>query len=599
MAMGGDLQVHRGEAETMSYNPFLPNGGETIMFRGPSHDNGGMPISFGQNGVEVEGGEPAIKMQDGGEQENLVVYGNMIIPNYGVEELGDKKAKGRKFKHYVADLSKVEAKQNKIINKSTKMVDNLDVTTSFDKLSLQAAQANIMGATAKLKDIAEKKKIAAYVQNAILDTAEEHGIVSDALAKGKIVEDKEAMKKAKFGAKLETAADGNAVKKFIKQIPFAERKAMATANYIENYTGTAAQNQKLFNSTQQSAKNPIMPVGTGVLGNASLPAFNMFKGINPGNAPYVPPTNIPVLGLKNIKKASVNIPSSMSKPIVPTTLVPDKKAKGKGKGMLKGMFENFNANDALDTTGQALSSLVPFIRPTSQQALDPSQLVPEMMALSQNQLEPVQAQLYNPMLQAQPYRMSLQDQRNEVIAQQRAAERMAYGNPAAAAMIAAGASDALNKINAEEFRANQSETMRAGEANRALMNDAQMKNLAIMDQQYARQSEAKSKTKTQAVEVAKSVADKINQNRLENRKQATMENMYPAYSFTKSGVAYKNPSYLAGLNPYGSGRAGMKGIENMVPTFKADENSQPVLSGYEMKKEKVRNGSIVKAIKNL
>ena len=689
MAMGGDLQVHRGEAETLSYNPFLPNGGETVMFRGPSHDDGGMPISFGQNGVEVEGGEPAQVMQDGGEAENLVVFGNMVIPNYGVAELGDKKAKGRKFKNYIADLSKVEAKQNKIIDKSTKMVDDMNVATTFDKISMQSAQANIMGATAKLKEIAEKKKIAANVQNAILETAEENGLESDALAKGKIVKDKEAMKKAKFGAKMETAQTGTtmtkdefkkifeeefakvplyktpqqieeerlydekdaarlayykkafgdyrkeqagslgspesapvtgnvapaykyntnasapvSVDKFIKDIPFKERKAMAIANGIKNFKGTPAQNKKLIAITSQAASNPMMSPGSGVMAssNAAPAPFNMFKGINPGNAPYVPPTKIPVLGLKNIKKASVNIPSSMSKPIVPTTLVPDKKTKGKGKGMLKGMFENFNANDALDTTGQALSSLVPFIRPTSQQALDPSQLVPEMMALSQNQLEPVQAQLYNPMLQAQPYRVSLQDQRNEVIAQQRAAERMAYGNPAAAAMIAAGTSDAINKVNAEEFRANQAESSRAAESNRAQMNDAQLKNLSILDQQYQRQSQAKSNTKQQAMEVAKSVAQKLAENKLENRKQATMENMYPAFSFTKSGVAYKNPAYLSNLNPYGSGTSSKYDMSTMTPKFEADELGRPKIVGYETKKSSKkddRNGGIVKAIKGL
>jgi hypothetical protein len=589
MAMGGDLQVHRGSAETLSYNPFLPNGGETVMFRGPSHDDGGMPISFGENGVEVEGGEPAAIMKDGGKQENLVVYGNMIIPNYGADELGDKKAKGKKFKHYVADLSKIEAKQNKIIDRSTKMVDNLDVATSFDKLSLQAAQANIMGATAKLKEIAEKKKIAAHVQNAILDTAEEYGIVSDALAKGKIVEDKEAMGKAMYGAKLESFKGGGKkgkakstkldpeVNKFIKTIPFAERKAMAKNMGIPKFTGTPEQNTFLLGKTRQSYRAPL-------------------KG--PSIADLKIPT--PSLGFNNNQ-----VREALTKSILSGTYKPnvDNDVTGKqSKGIfnkIKDTFKDVNWNDQLDTTGEALSSLVPFIRPTSQQALDPSQLLPEMMALSQNQLEPVQAQLYNPMLQAQPYRVSLQDQRNEVIAQQRAAERMAYGNPAAAAMIAAGSSDAINKINAEEFRANQAESMRAAETNRAEMNDAQMKNLAIMDQQYARQSEAKSKTKTQAIEVAKSVADKIAQNKLENRKQATMENMYPAFSFTKSGTAYKNPAYLAGFAPYGSGKGTGAVPYGMVPDYEADDSGQPKVVGWKVPKEKKRNGAIVKAIKNL
>jgi len=801
MAMGGDLEVHRGQAETMSYNPFLPGGGETVMFRGPSHDDGGMPISFGQNGVEVEGGEPATIMQDGGEQENLVVYGNMIIPNYGVEELGDNKAKGRKFKHYIADLSKVEAKQNKLIDKSTKMVDNLQVGDTFDKLSMQAAQANIMGATAKLKEIAEKKKIAAHVQNAILDTAEEYGIVSDALAKGKIVEDKEAMKQAMYGAKMETAQAGKSVDpndawinkifdfevnkgsstggglsnfgynsrnpktrkealKYFKQdylpkvkqyplglreraadyiyntgrdfndlllynagkitldqlnnepthtaewneyepeikkmynnpnfvnkldntkldvykstgtyatpdptdptktvntrysltnpnpsfdaswkkrvgifgpmsapasstpappisqapasspvsatkelwqIPKKERVALAISNGIKNYTGTKAQNMKLLDIINKPTS--MMEPGQGVLANAPVAPFDMFKGINPvsnrltsssivDDSGYVPSNE--QINMQQIIDPSAYAPINMSNQKVP---IPS--SIQKGKGFLKNMFEDFNANDAMDTGAAALSSLVPFIRPTSQQPLDPSQLLPEMMALSQNQLEPVQAQLYNPMLQAQPYRMSLQDQRNEVIAQQRAAERMAYGNPAAAAMIAAGSSDALNKINAEEFRANQAETMRAGEANRAQMNDAQLKNLGILDQQYGRQSEAKSKTKTQAIEVAKSVAQKIAENKKENRQQSVMENMYPAFSFTKSGVAYKNPAYLANLNAYGSGKSNMMAnMNNMVPDYEADESGKPQVVGYKIKKEKTtkRNGAIVKAIKGL
>jgi hypothetical protein len=628
MAMGGDLQVHRGEAETLSYNPFLPNGGETIMFRGPSHDNGGMPITFGQNGVEVEGGEPAQVMQDGGEAENLVVYGNMVIPNYGVEELGDKKAKGKKFKTYVADLSKMEAKQNKIIDKSTKMVDNLDVATTFDKLSLQAAQANIMGATAKLKEIADKKKIAANVQNSILDTAEEYGIVSDALAKGKIVEDKEAMKKAMYGAELDMAQKGKKVtKKGKAAAAFTPQLNLTNLGNLSNLyqTAVSTKDPMAIGKFQRAALNTlgdaeikkltgskntkkfvdgILGKGTNELGRTL--AQKMQQSVSPQGLPNPADAFQYPAGEEQVQQPTM-IPGFMSTDVTAPMNMSNLKAIDsvtgkKDKGILKNMFKDFDAQGAVDTAGQALSSLVPFIRPTSQQALDPSQLVPEMMALGMNQLEPVQAQLYNPMLQAQPYRMSLQDQRNEVIAQQRAAERMAYGNPAAAAMIAAETSNALNKINAEEFRANQSETMRAAEANRAMMNDAQLKNLGILDQQFTRQAEARSKTKAQAIEVAKSVADKIAQNRLENRKQAVMENMYPAFSFTKSGVAYKNPAYLANLNTSGSGKSNvMMSTEGMVPKFEADEYGRPKLSGYEMKKDKKdkRNGAIVKAIKGI
>ena len=245
MAMGGDLEVHRGKAETMSYNPFLPNGGETIMFRGPSHDDGGMPISFGQNGVEVEGGEPAIKMQDGGQDDNLVVYGNMVIPNYGAAEIGDEKAKGKKFKNYVADLSKIEAKQNKIAEKSATLANDTDVTNPFDKLTLNTAQANMLGTTMKLKNIADKKMNAAAVQNAILDTAKEHGLVSDELAKGKIKVDKDNNMYAKFGAKLETAEDGKNVQPALSGLlNLLYRKGYDIGNVSGKRSGKTAQGKQ-------------------------------------------------------------------------------------------------------------------------------------------------------------------------------------------------------------------------------------------------------------------------------------------------------------------------------------------------------------------
>jgi hypothetical protein len=576
MAMGGDLQVHRGEAETLSYNPFLPDGGETVMFRGPSHDNGGMPISFGNNGVEVEGGEPAVKMQDGGDQDNLVVYGNMVIPNYGVEELGDPKAKGKKFKNYVADLSKVEARQNKIIDKSTSMVDSMDVVTAFDKLALQSAQANIMGATAKLKNIADKKVLAAGVQNAILDTAKEHGIVADDLAKGKIVKDKEAMKEAKFGAKMETAQKGMTVAKFIKDIPFAERKAMAIANGIKNFRGTAAQNQKLIDLTSQTASAPAQSVVSPMTAAASnAPSFF-------GNTGMAQQANLSPSDLDQyIPQGYPGSPSVVESP--------NKKAVKK----------ELADSPWFDVANTALQSAYPFIRSTSQQPLDPSQIGPEMMALGLNQLEPVQLNLYTPTPQAQPYRISLQDKRNEVIAQQQAASKASYGNPAAQAMIAAQAARALSDISGEENRMNLAETMRAAEANRALMNEAQRVNIGLYDQQYARQAEAKSKTKTQAIEIAKSVAEKIQQNKLENRKQAIMENMYPAFSFTKSGIAYKDPRYTTTFNPYGSSKKSDANIpEGFEPTYKKDETGNYVLDKLEKKKVS-RNGAIVKAIKGL
>jgi hypothetical protein len=111
-ALGGELKTTwGGHAETLSHNPYMPGTGETVMFRGKSHEEGdgnghtGIGVKYGDGGqdsytdyaeygsenadadVEVERGEPAAEMVDGetGEK-NMVVYGNLrvIMKFYGL-----------------------------------------------------------------------------------------------------------------------------------------------------------------------------------------------------------------------------------------------------------------------------------------------------------------------------------------------------------------------------------------------------------------------------------------------------------------------------------------------------------------------------------
>jgi hypothetical protein len=598
MAMGGELQVHKGKAETMSYNPFLPNNGETVMFRGPSHDNGGMPISYGQNGVEVEGGEPAQIMQDGGETDgNLVVFGNMVIPEYGVAELGDSKAKGKKFKHYIADLSKVEAKQNKLLEKTTSLIDDSDALDQFDKLSLNTGQANLIGATMKLKDIAEKKKTAAAVQNAILDTASEMGLESDALAKGKIKYAKANDPYAEFGAKLETAQLGKSVSpKQLWQIPKKERAALAKANGIKNYTGTKSQNIKLMGIINKPAPQPL----------ASKFLSTPIDPVQPLQYPIGEQQPQPTM-LPEWMSADVTTPIDMSNYVAKQKEVDTDGAAAPADNSKK----KKDKSSAWDNVLTGINSLIPYLRPSNQMNLDPSQLSGEMLALATNQLEPVYAQSYQPNL-AQPYAISLQDMRNQITSEARNAYRLAQGNPAAAAMIGAQSAEGKNKINAEEFRANQGEQARVAELNRQTLNDAQMKNLAIFQDQAGKMSQARSNTKQQSMVALNSINDKIAKNKLENRTLGITENLYN-YRFSPNGVAY-NVNPLAQFAPYGSGASSKGAAGQLKPgkKFSFDENQQ-IIGTYNVDKDETvaakngkkiskgdqKNSSIVKAIKNL
>jgi len=612
MAMGGDLEVHRGEAETMSYNPFLPDGGETIMFRGPSHDNGGMPISYGQNGVEVEGGEPAVKLQDGGSPDgNLVVYGNMVIPDYGVAELGDKNAKGKKFKHYIADLSKVEAKQGKIIEKTTTLINDADANYQFDKLSLNTGQANLIGTTMKLKEIAEKKKTAAAVQNAILDTASEMGLESDQLAKGKIKYAKANDPYAEFGASLEEFANGG--KKGKKKSTAAPVQKQTSIRDLGNLSGlydTAVKTKDAMaiGKFQRAALNTlgadeikkitgvkntkkfvdgIFGKGTDALGKA------LSQKIQSRFVPAGPSATDPVQSIQyptgEDQNQPIMIPEFMSSS---GPFIPGMSSKASAP-VAPGSESSTEKNNWWETGLTGLSSALPFLRPSNQIPLDPSQLSGEMYALSQNQEEPVFAQSYQPML-SQGINISLQDQLNEVTSQARAAERMAQGNPAALAMIASQAAEAKNKVLGEQFRMNQGEAQRVAETNRQTMNEAQKMNLGLYDQQQQRQAQARSNTKMQNITALNSINDKIMKQKAENRQMGVMENMYN-YRFSPSGVAY-NLNPLAQFNVAGNGKIS----DEVAP---AGYEFEKILKKKKTSKEDdttySRNGSIVKAIKGL
>jgi hypothetical protein len=251
----------------------------------------------------------------------------------------------------------------------------------------------------------------------------------------------------------------------------------------------------------------------------------------------------------------------------------------------------------------ALSNIAPFLRPRTKLGLDPEEIYPEYYAMATNQLEPVQAQTFQPMLDT-PYDISFNDQINAIDSQSRAAIRAAGSNPAAQAQIMAQSLEAKNRVLGEQSRVNQANKMGTYNRNRALLNDAQLKNLQILDQQYVRQAQAKSNTRAQALEALKSIANKTAQNKLENQTLNVYENMYN-YRFSPSGVAY-NTNSPAQFN--------IPGIGNVDAT---DEQKAKIKDYWEkvVSKDKAgnitgskeksstsktsRNGSIVQALKNL
>jgi hypothetical protein len=245
-------------------------------------------------------------------------------------------------------------------------------------------------------------------------------------------------------------------------------------------------------------------------------------------------------------------------------------------------------------------------------------LYPELYALATNQLQPVQAQTFQPMLDS-PVDISFNDQLAAVDAQSRAAIRAAGSNPAAQAMIMAQTLQAKNQLLGERDRINTANRMQVYDKNRALLNDAKLRNLQILDKQYERQTEAASNTTERNFSALSSIAAKTAQQRAVNRKMGVLENMYN-FRFDPKGRAINANAlqfFNTSGNPFGRGQsAGQleEGYEDLynaagrrVSTRKASSSQKPSLDELDSfigtqkngGKTKARNSSIVKALKNL
>ena len=563
MAMGGDLEVlDGGKAETISYNPFLPDGGETVMFKGRSHDNGGIPINFGENGVEVEGGEPAVKLQNGGEENNMVVFGNIKINKNIADLMGDPKAKGKKFKHYVADIAKNDAKQLKIIDKATDIINNANNNSAAGHLELITANLMKKGAEDYQKMNAENIQEAGIVQNAILDTASQLGVKSDRLAEGKLEKEKDARMMAKNGKKLKKAQNGD-YEYFDPKDNYLEEVVTSqnTGSFINPNTGMY---QLPMN------KNSVSRVDAMSAGYGSVAPSEMFG--NTGAA---------------------------------ASMVSDVSNQSSGFGQkLKLLGQTLGKG--IDKYGPTLlSNVSPWLRPSNaNEALPADQLYPEYYSMATNQLEPVQAQTFQPMLDT-PMDISLNDQINAIDSQSRAAIRAAGSNPAAQAMIMSQSLEAKNKVLGEQTRINAANKMQTYDKNRALVNDAKLKNLQILDQQYVRQAQAKSNTKEQTFNALSSIAAKTAQQRAANRQLAVMENLYN-FRFTPSGKAINAnaPAQFNTLLASAIQSMSPDDVSKLKEVFEKQVSKDKTgsITGSKEKttvSKQSRNGSIVNALKNL
>jgi hypothetical protein len=597
MEEGGELAVgDEGEAELISYNPYMPDNGETVVFNGPSHKNGGINMMYGGNQVEVEGREFAQIVEDPITREKeFVISGNLKIPK---NVLGDKNADGKKFKNYIKDLSEQELKQTKILDKTMESLADLNLNDSFDRIKVSSFEAMTLGANLKLKAIADKKQNAAFLQKAINESAEEFGLDADALAKGK---------HKKLNMNSLYAKNG-------KNIPMAQNGTYQTkANNPDNIDYNTPEQSgisKFQGTNYQTVWTPEVEAAFNDKENAEtlIKRLETYEGQSADAVKKVL-AKIPTMEgkIKRAKELALDgkvgpyhyiidklitptSPSELNEVIIP---LKQKSVVPKAIDPNEGIQPNNNNNPYIT----ALNSIIPNFRGTDAEPLNPRQLAGEMYAMSNNQLEPVQAQTYQPQLDV-PYDISYQDQLNENQADFRSTQRLS-NNPAVLSSLNAQKYQANSRVLGEQFRANQGMKDKVYSGNRATLNDAQMKNLSILDNQYTRQAEAKSNAKAVTQAALSSISEKYSQNALENKKLQVYENMYNyrygddmklqnrngLASFTTPTVGYTgNTSQLGELSEEDSAYLKRK---------RADDE----LKEAKKQKPKSRNGIILNATK--
>ena len=581
MKAGGELkqnavEVEGGEPAVNTDTGIISN------LNGPKHENGGFDIAFdgdiqlleNKGNVKPISSNPYLKDGEG----KLEIFGD-LKPDKELLDLADlSKYKGKgKFKNIIKGISKEENKINKKLDNSMKALSKLKVDSSHSKLEFSSHKANILGANMKLKADAEDIHKLGSLQKAINDSKEEF---QPTAKDGKTI-------KAEDGIPIPKEKEGVDQKTYDMLVGFYNRaKTSKDTKVIGKY-------RELYNKFYPGKEEKI--VRSEVPSNLAKEQGITSEQLQDPNtsSETVLGTNNNMWGIRNEQLIPYRNPEwDNTKPLSFDEINYDRTQKEIPQST--GGYDNEPQpidNKALKAN--MLGQMLPYLRPSDAEELDPRQLAGEMYSLSNNQLEGVPAQKYSPDL-GTPYDISLQDQLNANQGDYNAVKRTMGYNPAALSVLNAQKYKANSSVLGEQFRLNQGMKDKVYGENRNTLNDAKFKNLQILDNQYTRQSQAKSNTKATKQLALQSIGDKFMQNQLNNRTLQTYENMYN-YRYDDKMRAW-NMNAPAQFNTQGDGSTKGSSIPEgfELDSYKRDDSGNWIPSTL---KRKSANGTILKAFK--
>jgi hypothetical protein len=592
-ALGGQLKTTwGGEIETISENPYDES--ETVLFRGPSHDDGGIGVKYGEGpqmqdyaeygtnvadaDVEVQGNEPA-KIVNG----DLVVAGGIKTSKEAAQFAGNPKFAGKKYQSNIKDLA---IKDAKIISKRDKLADELsqhDDDSPFGLLKKQGIEKMLQGFDGQLAINSDQSKKLLIYQNQITDEGDRLSQVygkkvdPNFLEKGEIKFEKESgtakngktmkLKEAMFGSSIPKAQSGFKTKGTGDRWSYT--KAGETGNPLfddmQRYENEWVPSVNKALSDKERAKKMLKYIET-YSGEGST---NIKKALNKisteeGKIAFLQQqgTNKEVGPIHYVVDSAIKFTDpSMTTPL---------KEQPKTEKKEKSSFETvpYKRNVGLDV----LSQVLPYLKQPYDEEINPSQFAPEINAMIKNKLEPV------PMQQVTPYLddvvdISYQDILNENDSDFLTALR-GTDNPAMKASLLAQKYGANSKVLGEQFRGNQLSRNSVFSGNRGKLYDAQVKNIGAAANQAYLQEVAKSKTNQIDQEAFKSITNKQLMHDADIRKYNTYKTLFPQFGFQRSGQGVFEGGYNQFNIPYVYGANGK-------PTHKIIRDSSGNIIGYE------------------
>ena len=655
MKLGGQLKtLWGGEAETVAYNPYA--GGESLMFKGNSHETRdprtaetGIGIAYGDGAmqepeginaesgtsssvkkIEVEGGEPAYESTDENGEKQMNVIGDMHFLKSSLEYIGDDRAEGKKMKNFIAkDIHGDEIKANKMMLSVSKIGNDADSDT-LDKSTAKIKEEASKLILKKAADTKERVALVQDMQNKIFDSL---GADANKFIKtGKIVNDpmrdyNSSVSEMSKNGKIVKAQTGPPTDKplGLNTLPDEEKVYKSAAEAEKDGYVLNKQTGKYERTVGNKVEKAELEIGAnetydrqsktddGLYGNVTMEIFEEAKAANPWFdwTDFDPSNKSDVKEYQNqFNKRAEEAGSDVR--INPDGMFGNQTSSARFTPATEGSepsVEIANIEDAdteTTTTEQttinpmfnALGNLLNQRKKTKDYTMDPNQLGGEIYSLISNRDEPVDARFFTPSLRS-PYDISLQAQKNDAISQNRAMMRnpVFANNPAAAAMASAQTYSQLQKINEQEFIANQQMKDAVYSGNLEKIDQAKMMNLGIADQQQDRMTQGRANTRKERIDALSSIGNKQANFERDNRRNKVLANMYPTFGFDDNYQAQVETP--ATFNIPGQGPTGLPSIINEI-FQRLPKQEETSIGKYGKKVTKNnKNSNILKALRNL